>query len=353
MPRRKKHEEEHEVHLVHDESNWLVSYADMMTLLFGFFLLMFSLSRVDHEKFEVVRKDMVKYFGGHLKENPGALNLKTKVESIVQEFTELQGDAKELATAQIVENTLRLTFDSEFLFQSGSAELTVGSAQMVDKIAQELRKAASQEIEIEGHTDADPIRSSLFPSNWELSSARSARVVRRMIENGLDRKIMTAKGYAESRPAVPHYDSEGKVISENKVKNRRVVILVRLPSDKLATKKFLEEKGFREPANTKGLPSGANVGNFESNLGPDDKDGQKDEKSEVKDLKVKLEEAQRRFQEANEKLKSAQEVEKAIKEMENLRRKTEEVERKIQNVEKRAEETMSRSLPKDDGSRGE
>src|SRR3978361_1641788 len=67
---RKKHAKLEESAMVHDESNWLVSYADMMTLLFGFFVLMYSFSRIDEKKFEIVRKDVARYFGGQVKTNP-------------------------------------------------------------------------------------------------------------------------------------------------------------------------------------------------------------------------------------------------------------------------------------------
>ncbi len=67
---RRKHGAHIEPAPVHDESNWLVSYADMMTLLFGFFVLMYSFSKIDEKKFEIVRKDVARYFGGQVKTNP-------------------------------------------------------------------------------------------------------------------------------------------------------------------------------------------------------------------------------------------------------------------------------------------
>lgn len=333
----KRHrEEEHEQHLAHDESNWLVSYADMMTLLFGFFVLMYSLGKVDKDKFEIVRRDLVKYFGGTLVENPGALNLKKKIENTLVQFTGKEGEENKLVSFEISANQLKIAFQSQLLFQSGQAELTRESAEIIDKVSQELKKFPTEFIEVEGHTDAEPIRSFMFPSNWELSSARSARIVRRIIENGFLKDKLVAKGYGDSQPKFPHFNNEGKLIDENKVKNRRVVLVVQLGDVKKEELQALQKQGFREVAAVKGHNSGVTT------LDPAEEEAKANEKG-AEDLKKKLFEAQVRYQEATLKLKSVQELEKSIKEMEALTRKTDEVERKIQSVEKKTEETMTRA----------
>jgi chemotaxis protein MotB len=81
--RRKADHSGGEAAMAHDESNWLVSYADMMTLLFGFFVLMYSFSRVDDKKFEIVRKDVARYFGGQVKINPTVKKTEEEIQDII------------------------------------------------------------------------------------------------------------------------------------------------------------------------------------------------------------------------------------------------------------------------------
>jgi chemotaxis protein MotB len=328
---RRHREEEPEVHLVHDESNWLVSYADLMTLLFGFFILMYSLSKIDNEKFEVVQKDLVKYFGGPLHENPGALDFKKKMEALMDQLNGTRGEENKLVAFEQSSNQIRMSFQSQVFFQSGSAEISSESAKIIDTISQELKKIPTGQMEVEGHTDSAPIQSLYFPSNWELSSARAARIVRRMIENGLEGKKMVAQGYADSRPFVPHYDETGKEIEENRVKNRRVVLVVKLGHTGSQQQQILEKQGFRSLASEKSPEDLIAQAEGEANT------------AETEDLKKKLFNAQVKYRDATQKLKSVQDLEKSIKEMELLTKKTEEVERKIQSVEKKTEETLNKA----------
>lgn len=316
--RRKSHEQLHEeVHLAHDESNWLVSYADMMTLLFGFFVLMYSFSKIDESKFEVVRKDLVKYFGGQLKESEGASNLKKNIEAQLSQMMG-EGGFKDQIKVTTANNMIQMNFESSVVFAAGSAELTPQSAQMIDKIVSEIKKVPIQEIEVEGHTDIDAIRSAFFPSNWELSSARASRIVRRMIENGFDDKKLIAVGYAASRPEVPHANDQGQIIEENKAKNRRVVVNIYLKPDSSLSTAEIAKMGFRTVAN--------------ADIETEDMRIKKELDVKNADIKKKLEEAQQRYKEMTEKLKAAKELEKSQKQMEKLTKKTEEIERKVQSL---------------------
>jgi chemotaxis protein MotB len=323
--RRKKddHSEQH-VELAHDESNWLVSYADMMTLLFGFFVLMYSFSKVDEEKFQVVRKDLVKYFGGKLSESPGASNLKKVMDA---ELSKMMGEGgfTDKFEIKVADQNIQMTFDSQLIFNPGSAELTFASAGVVDKLAAELKKLPVEAIEIEGHTDIDAIQSTVFPSNWELSTGRSSRIVRRLSENGLAEDKLAAIGYGSSRPAVPHRDAEGNAIVENKLKNRRVVMNIRLKPDGSLSDEEIKKMGFRTVSNAP-----------ESEIVKETKVT----KDKISEAKKKLEDAQVRFREVQEKLKAAKELEKSIKEVESLAKKTEEIERKVQSIKAMEEKAV-------------
>ena len=79
---------------------------------------------------------------------------------------------------------------------------------------------------VEGHTDDVPIGLSVFPSNWELSSARATSIVRRMLDKGVTKGSVSASAFADTRPLVPNVDAQGKGIPENRAKNRRIVVRI-------------------------------------------------------------------------------------------------------------------------------
>jgi chemotaxis protein MotB len=120
------------------------------------------------------------------------------------------------------ERGIRVSFDSSLLFDSGNASLKELSKESLDKIAKELHSLSSTHfIHIEGHTDSDPIASAIFPSNWELSTARASAVVRYLIQrHKFEDNHMAAVGYGDSRPIASNTTPEGKR------KNRRIDIII-------------------------------------------------------------------------------------------------------------------------------
>ena len=220
---RQKHAAAHEEAApVHDESNWLVSYADMMTLLFGFFVLMYSFSKIDEKKFEIVRKEVARYFGGQIKSNPAA----KKAEKEIDEALSQAGIDKSI---QLIarDSMLELRFNGSFHFVPGTATLTKESQFILGKLIDTIKRTIKADsIIVDGHTDDDPIASEKFPSNWELSSSRAAAVVREFERFGFDPTKMTATGYGSSRPILPNRDSKGSPLLENQEANRRVIVNV-------------------------------------------------------------------------------------------------------------------------------
>ena len=220
--RRRKVEKAAEPQMAHDESNWLVSYADMMTLLFGFFVLMYSFSRVDPKKFEIVRKDVARYFGGQVKINPTV----KKLEQEVQDAISAAGIDKR---TQVVarDSELELRFNGTLHFVPGTANLDNESSFLLSKLIDTIKRGVkANAISVEGHTDDSPISTPAFPSNWELSASRASTVVREFEKFGFDPVKLTAKGYGSSRPMAPNRDSKGAPIPENQESNRRVIITV-------------------------------------------------------------------------------------------------------------------------------
>lgn len=230
LPR--KHHDEHP----HEEGEpWLVSYADLMTLLFGFFVLMYSFaasknqnSVPDNPEMVAIRKELAQYFGGAYI-NPlekMSEQLKQAIERISKDDPAMGAKLKNVAI-DVAPEGLKVTFSSTVLFASGSSTFELDSQLLMREFVG-IVKAAKQsfKIRVEGYTDPIPINSEKFPSNWELSGARASTVIRIFEESGFNSENLTAVGYGSTRPAVPNFDVNSKAIQENFAKNRRVVIFI-------------------------------------------------------------------------------------------------------------------------------
>lgn len=200
------------------DENWLISYADMMTLLFGFFVLLMSFSKFDVEKFEKARQETTQFFGGEYRVP-------------FEKFTkDLKGKIKEEKLDQQVmikvdDTGVVITFRGALFFETGSSEMRREAVLLLDKIAPIIKKQSSSlNIQIEGHTDDNPISDSRFPSNWELSAFRATNVLHYFERAGYSKQSLKAIGFGEIQPVVPNRDNKGQAIKENQAQNRRVVI---------------------------------------------------------------------------------------------------------------------------------
>jgi chemotaxis protein MotB len=182
----------------HDESNWLMSYADIMTLLCGFFIMLFSFAKLDTEKFEKVRESVSKQFGGDFK------SAHAEYARFLHQVIEKNGLEKE-ASVRFGADGVSLVFQSTTFFDTLSSEISPEGTRALEPFFAEITRIQTAEgkkfkVAVEGHTDSRKILSGPFPSNWELSSARAARVVRAFIDHGFDPKRLMAIGYADTRP---------------------------------------------------------------------------------------------------------------------------------------------------------
>lgn len=302
--RKRKHhlEEEHSAPLAHDESNWLVSYADMMTLLFGFFVLMYSMTQFDNRKFELVSKEIAKYFGGNIQANGALLLVEQKIINILKG----SGDMNGVEVSKGHDDTIVLNFNGDLLFESGAIEVSEAAKPLLRRAIGSLKSVGKiEQIMVEGHTDADPVSSGMIKSNWELSALRAGSVVRYFELNGVDSNILSAVGMGSSKPLVPHFDAQGVAIPENKAKNRRVSLTVKLADPEAAMK--LQQKEFQKVLTKK-----------------EKEDAIK--KSELEDkmrlASLKFEEAQARYKAAQEEKKRKAQLEKIERQIQSLEQKT-------------------------------
>ncbi len=244
MARRSKRAE-HENH-----ERWLISYADFITLLFAFFVVMYAISSVNESKYKVFSASLSSAFSAPA-DKPEAVAplgeqdklLKSLVERRNARLAEqqraqqerMQNIAKNLnqVMAPLVKNgqvsvtqTSRgvvLEINASALFDPGDAVLRGGSVKTLAEVAQVLGQG-DQAIEVEGHTDNTPINTPQFPSNWELSSARASSVVRLFIVQGMTAARLTAVGSAANHPVVSNDTPDGRA------RNRRVTVTILAPA---------------------------------------------------------------------------------------------------------------------------
>ncbi|MCM2281562.1 MAG: OmpA family protein [Bdellovibrionaceae bacterium] len=242
MALRKKKHAEHENH-----ERWLVSYADFITLLFAFFVVLYATSEADLKKQQEFQEKMKLQFGGTLGSGQADGNFNTESShasliapplptyppagSGVQEAKDyvqrkLQKELSEAEYQDVVEAIhpdsygVRIQLDAASLFESGSANLREDSVLALEKIGRLVRDS-KRKIIIEGHTDSQKISSTAFPSNWELSAARATKIARFLVNRlQVDPSRVIPIAYAANRPIASNSTPEGRS------QNRRIELLI-------------------------------------------------------------------------------------------------------------------------------
>ena len=211
---------------------WLLTYADLITLLLAFFVVMYSMSQIDAKRFGEMSEKLHGILNGgdnvlkpeeEAKETEGHGVLKIGNLKMLQKAIEGKSEErKKLQDVQteITERGLVIHIVERALFKEGSAKLQGNSWEVLDLIYNELDSIPNH-IRVEGHTDDRPIATEKFPSNWELSSARATEVVRYFVnEYGFPPERISALGYGKFRPISPNNSIE------NRARNRRVDIVI-------------------------------------------------------------------------------------------------------------------------------
>ncbi|MEH0022077.1 MAG: OmpA family protein [Desulfobacter sp.] len=219
-----------------DEATWLVTYADLMTLLMVFFVLFYSLATFEKKQYqeklstvdEIIKQNpelegMMKFVG-----RPDGFDKKIRIDEITgirtrdsalyrsMEKMVNNSENKEQLSMDSSSGKLIITVSGEALFKSGSARLNPSSLPEIDRMVELFREYDEYNINIKGHTDNIPIATKAFPSNWELSAIRATTVLKHLISQGIEPQRLTATGYGELIPLVPN------TTPENRAKNRRV-----------------------------------------------------------------------------------------------------------------------------------
>ena len=206
-----------------DESGWLTSYADLMTLLCGFFIMLFSMATLQPDKIEKVKEDVSEHFQGEY-EAPHQ-ELATFVTKILED-----AGIKENVNVTINPAGVSVAFESLVFFDSLSAYLRAPGRDVLSSLIDGIQKKKIGEkgfnIVVEGHTDSRPILSGQYPSNWELSAARASRVARLFIARGFEPTQVIPIGYGDTHPKEPNRMPSGEWDHSALQKNRRVVVKI-------------------------------------------------------------------------------------------------------------------------------
>jgi chemotaxis protein MotB len=218
---------------------WLLTYADMITLLMAFFIMMYSMSVLNVDKFQQAAASLRSQFGPKKSEaaSPGGkahfqrasiapmgeASLEDDLQSVKDQLEEYikENQLEDLIRTSSQTRGLVITLVSDnLLFPVGEASLRAPALSILDRIAK-LLGTIPNPVEIEGHTCNLPISTAQYPSNWELSAARACTVARYLAEQWhIEPRRLAATGYADSRPVVPNTTEDGRA------RNRRVEVVI-------------------------------------------------------------------------------------------------------------------------------
>ena len=229
-----------------NQERWLISYSDLVTLLFGFFVVMYAVSSINEEKYKELSSTLMSVFDHEPRsldpiqvgqpqlaasphvvdtsDEPGFEQFEkgdTQMRTAVEKAESALGGFVDKAGVGIKSNDhwLEISLDSQVSFAPNSADISPFAASFLEEV---FTYVASFEhpITVEGYTDNVPVESSVFRDNWMLSSARASRVASFLTERGLDPERVSAVGYGENHPVATNATPEGRA------RNRRVVIVV-------------------------------------------------------------------------------------------------------------------------------
>jgi len=236
----------HDIKVNHER--WLVSYADFVTLLFAFFVVMYSISQVNEAKYKELSSTLEAVFSTEAKsldpiqigqpvksQTPSIVNGEargddqgagsfSKIAELPQLESQLESEFADLIEDELVtldsnELWIKMELKSSILFASGGTEASEAARAVFEDVAT-LLKGFDNIIQVEGFTDNQAISSQRFPSNWELSAARASSIVKLLAEFGVRPQRMAAVGYGEYQPVADNASAEGRA------NNRRVVLMI-------------------------------------------------------------------------------------------------------------------------------
>jgi chemotaxis protein MotB len=210
---------------------WLLTYSDLITLLLGFFVILFAISQISESRYKAVTEALRDVFGEHQEQAAGSIAAVQPIRLTRQMMSDTLGYALDQALAGQTElakavtlvpkfEGIALRFQDRILFDLGDADIRPEARGLLLTVAKVLIRFPNH-LRVDGHTDDLPIHNAKFASNWQLSSARAANVAHFLQKDGgIDGRRIAAAGYGPFQAALPN------ISDENRAVNRRVEIVV-------------------------------------------------------------------------------------------------------------------------------
>lgn len=206
-----------------DTEGWLLTYADTITLLMAFFVILFTLSDPAPEKFNHLAASLKLEGFTKVERESDAKELKKELNLMLED-----SGFDQYASVTETDKTIDMELASSSFYETGSARFTSRGLPVLTKVAENLKRfeKSALVIEVEGYTDDTPIATARYPSNWELAGARASNIVRFFIAQGIDPNMLRSVSYGDTKPKAQNRDSAGNPIPANQDLNRRVVVRV-------------------------------------------------------------------------------------------------------------------------------
>ena len=216
-----------------EDTSWMLTYGDTITLLMIFFVLMFSSSKISEEKFDKVAQSIDESLnrpGPDPETDPTqttAIPPLKRAQTLLDQMIKDRDLELEMETT-LTPSGLMIELSSNSFFESGSADIKPTMIRSLEDLSQIIRDFPTEDyqVDVEGHTDNVPISTIQFPSNWELSALRAVNVAHIFEDSGMPRDRIAATAYADTKPKKPNTDEAGINIPENQAENRRVVVFI-------------------------------------------------------------------------------------------------------------------------------
>jgi len=251
---------EHAIEESRSVAPWVITFADMVTLLMVFFILLFAIGTVEQEKWRQIKESLREALGADSVEELGTRQgldvVKTQVDEqtvhavdevgamVNREIEDIISEVEEFVFKNKLSGEVRvsseergavITISDLVLFPAGSADMTLKGRTTLRQVFDVL-KQFNYNVKVEGHTDNTPIHTLRFPSNWELSASRAAEVAHMLIDDGFRPERLSVEGFAEFRPKVPNTSAENRAI------NRRIEVVYQRGSMRKKMVKILNRK---------------------------------------------------------------------------------------------------------------
>lgn len=206
-----------------DTDDWLMTFADTVTLLMAFFVILFTLSEPNPEQFTKLAAQLK--LEGFMK-----VEVESESKELKEQLQLMLEDSgfDQFATITETDQFIEMELASSSFFEPGSARFAGNGIPLLEKMALQLKRfeKSNTAVVVEGHTDDSPIATQQFPSNWELSAARAGNLVRFLIAKGIPADKLSIAAYADTKPKAANRDATGNPIFANQELNRRVVVKI-------------------------------------------------------------------------------------------------------------------------------